>query len=170
MGIRWLYFHTNHIYNYMSKIRKIGEKRLQQLLDSSNGYADVLRKVGLKPSGSNPDTLKKIIKEFELDTSKMDKNRKFLAASHGFRKGPLKEILTENSSFNRVHLKNRLLKERFLEYKCYKCDLNEWKGKFISLHLDHINGVNNDNRLGNLRLLCPNCHSQTETYARKNGM
>ena len=54
------------------------------------------------------------------------------------------------------------------EQKCEKCGLTEWMGKPIVLQLDHINGDNRDNRIENLRLLCPNCHSQTETFCRKN--
>ena len=52
-------------------------------------------------------------------------------------------------------------------YACTTCGINEWQGKPLTLHLDHINGINNDNRIENLRLLCPNCHSQTETYGRR---
>lgn len=52
-------------------------------------------------------------------------------------------------------------------YCCAWCGIAEWRGSALVLHLDHINGINNDNRLVNLRLLCPNCHSQTETYGRK---
>ena len=55
-----------------------------------------------------------------------------------------------------------------MEYKCANCGLIEWQGQVLSLHLDHINGINNDHRIENLRFLCPNCHSLTETYAGKN--
>jgi 5-methylcytosine-specific restriction endonuclease McrA len=53
------------------------------------------------------------------------------------------------------------------EYTCNSCGIFEWQGKKLTLHLDHINGMHDDNRLANLRLLCPNCHSQTETYCRR---
>jgi 5-methylcytosine-specific restriction endonuclease McrA len=65
-------------------------------------------------------------------------------------------------------LKNWIKEFNLMEFKCFICEnVGEWMGKPISLQLDHINGVNNDNRIENLRILCPNCHSQTETYAGK---
>jgi len=65
-------------------------------------------------------------------------------------------------------LKRRLIAEKLLEYKCDQCGLDQfWNNKQISLQLDHINGINNDNRIENLRFLCPNCHSQTTNYAGK---
>lgn len=84
---------------------------------------------------------------------------------------PLSEILVEDSAYTNItRLKIRLLREGLLEPKCYAvdCGLTEWKGKPISLQLDHINGDNLDHRIENLRLLCPNCHSQTDTFAGKN--
>jgi len=81
---------------------------------------------------------------------------------------PLSEILIENSNYiNTNNLKKRLLKENILEYKCNICNITEWINKPLTLHLDHKNGNNMDNRIENLRLLCPNCHSQTETYCNK---
>ena len=61
----------------------------------------------------------------------------------------------------------RRLVRRGWNYACMFCGISEWNGKRLSLHLDHLNGINNDNRLENLRFLYPNCHSQTESYCRK---
>ena len=66
-------------------------------------------------------------------------------------------------------IKKWLNKFNLLGYKCQCCgNEGEWMGKSMTLQLDHINGVNDDNRLENLRFLCPNCHSQTETYTGRN--
>lgn len=63
----------------------------------------------------------------------------------------------------------KIYQEHFkIEYKCTVCNIIEWNGKHIVLEIDHINGDNTDNRLENLRYLCPNCHSQTETYKGRN--
>src|SRR5436309_2821566 len=86
-----------------------------------------------------------------------------------FNKIPTAEILVANSRYlGTSTLKARLLREGLLEPHCYTCGLTEWLGKPLTLVLDHINGVRNDNRLANLRLLCPNCHSQTPTFAGRN--
>ena len=77
-------------------------------------------------------------------------------------------MLTTDNTFQTYKLKQRLLKERIIENKCIECGITEWNGKIINMHLDHINGINNDHRLENLRMLCPNCHSQTDTYCGKN--
>ena len=66
-------------------------------------------------------------------------------------------------------MKERIIKQKLIDYICSECGLSdEWNGKVISLQLEHKNGKNNDNRLDNLTFLCPNCHSQTDTYAGKN--
>ena len=81
----------------------------------------------------------------------------------------LNEIITNKVKFSRCQLKKRLIHNGLLEYKCVKCgNTGEWMNEKISLEIDHINGVNNDNRLENLRILCPNCHSQTPTFKNKN--
>jgi len=67
-----------------------------------------------------------------------------------------------------VKLKNRLIKENKIEYKCSLCSIKEWNSKELTLHLDHIDGNPKNHNLNNLRLLCPNCHSQTDTWCGKN--
>lgn len=78
-------------------------------------------------------------------------------------------IFKEHSPCDDKTVKARYLNKIGVEnYKCTICGINEWLGESLTLQLDHINGVHTDNRWPNLRLLCPNCHTQTETYAGKN--
>lgn len=81
---------------------------------------------------------------------------------------PLDELLVIGRRTSRNHLKNRLIKEKLFQYVCYECGISMWRQKFLSLELDHKNGNKYDNRLENLCLLCPNCHSQTPTYGGRN--
>ena len=77
--------------------------------------------------------------------------------------------MVKNSSYtNFFRLKKRIINENLIEYKCSICGIENWNNKPIVLQLDHINGNNRDNRIENLRFLCPNCHSQTETFCKKN--
>jgi hypothetical protein len=81
---------------------------------------------------------------------------------------PVEELTRAGRATRRTHLKNRLLRAGVLKNECSVCGLTEWQGKPLSLVLDHINGVNDDNDPGNLRLLRPNCHSQTDTFSGRN--
>ena len=94
--------------------------------------------------------------------------------SKGSKKGPYVnriptwEILDgQHSSYQTYKLRNRLIEEKILDYVCSTCGIDEYNGKQLSLELDHINGIRHDHRVDNLRLLCPNCHSQTKTYRKK---
>ena len=81
---------------------------------------------------------------------------------------PNELIFTENSFYSNELVKQRIVKNDLLQYRCNKCGIDAWQGETIVLDLDHINGDNKDNRLSNLRYLCPNCHSQTDTYKGRN--
>lgn len=81
---------------------------------------------------------------------------------------PLSQILVENSYYQSNKLRIRLLKAGIKSYKCEVCNNSVWNNKPIPLELDHINGINTDNRLENLRFICPNCHAQTDSYRGKN--
>jgi 5-methylcytosine-specific restriction endonuclease McrA len=76
--------------------------------------------------------------------------------------------LLSNPRRNRKHIKARLVRAGLLGTTCQSCGLASWQGEPLNLHLDHINGIKHDNRLENLRMLCPNCHSQTPTYGGRN--
>jgi Zn finger protein HypA/HybF involved in hydrogenase expression len=156
-----------------SPIWSIPPEKFQQLLNTSNSFVDILIKIGLDPYNGNHKTLNHRIKEEGFDISILEENRRKSRERHmksllEKKTYKLKDILVENSKYGSHHLKNKLILQNILKNECSICKNNgEWFGKKLSLQLDHINGINNDNRLENLRLLCPNCHSQTETFSGK---
>lgn len=79
------------------------------------------------------------------------------------------DVFVENSTYARHRLKERIIKQELIPYECSVCGMPpEWQGKPMSFVLDHINGINNDNRLENLRFVCHNCDSQLPTYKSRN--
>ena len=152
----------------MSRKTKWSKENLLPLIQQSISKAEVLRKLQFKGyEGGHYRTLNKYLLLYNIDTDHFPgqgwrKNRTFAPTR------PIYDLLVKNSFNSNSRLKERLLKEDILKKACCKCGISEWNEKSLSLHLDHINGVPSDNRLFNLRLLCPNCHSQTSTYCRSN--
>jgi len=148
------------------------EQQIRDAVANARSFASTLEQLGLVASGANYKWLKQKIRLYELNTEHMAGqawSRGMKNPTRNGRERPLKEVLVENSDYRCTHsLKTKLLKYDLLKYKCSGCGISEWQGQELSLHLDHINGVNDDNRIENLRLLCPNCHSQTHTYAGSN--
>ena len=151
----------------VSKVYQVSEEEFKTIIQNSYSYSDCLRALGLTTrGGSSLDILKRRIAELNCSTEHFGK---YINQKNPYIRYELDEILVENSSYANISsLKKRLVNENRLEYKCAICGLTNWLGKEISLQLDHINGINNDHRIENLRFLCPNCHSQTDTYAGKN--
>ncbi len=139
----------------------ISDDDFRRIIEESNFYSDVLRQCGCKNYGS----IKNRIEKQNLDISHFLRFRSMPNKS----KIPLHKITVINSNYSTYDLKRRLIEELGWEYNCAFCDIGGiYNGKPLKLQLDHINGVNNDHRLDNLRLLCPNCHSQTSTFSGRN--
>lgn len=147
---------------------KWNEVNLRTIIAQSVSKAEVLRKMGYKGyEGGGYRMLNIYIKKFMIDISHFtgqgwNVGMKFVPNE----KTPIEKVLAENTYFSPSYVRRRIISDGILDYKCLFCNLTEWNGQPLSLHLDHCNGVVTDNRKENLRFLCPNCHSQTATYCR----
>ena len=140
-------------------------ENILKAVEKSKCKSDVLRFLNITTNSGNFQTLDRYVKKYNIDLSGLVYD--FKRGNKWVKKYSNEDIFKENSSYSKVHMKKRIIDECLIEYKCQECGLiDEWNGKKIILHLDHINGINDDNKLDNLRFLCPNCHSQTHTYCR----
>lgn len=153
-----------------SIIFKIKREELEKIVVNSKSFSDIIRHIGLQIGSCNFRMLKTRLDIDKIDYSHIptginsNKNREFPT-----RATPLEEIMIEHSTYQTKHLKNRLLKEKILKNECSICGLNSlWENKKLVMILDHINGIRDDHRIDNLRLLCPNCNSQQITFCGKN--
>lgn len=140
---------------------KYTDQQFITAIKNNFSIAGVLKSLSLAPAGGSYKLFHARIKRLNLDISH------FTGQAH--LKGKKHNWNNKIPDYHTNHLKKRLIKENFLENKCsnLECGINSWLGTNLVLELDHINGVNNDHRLSNLRLLCPNCHSQTDTFRSK---
>lgn len=139
--------------------------RIKDAIKVSSSIRQVLLKLGYSPQGGGSYRLiQRWIKEFNIDTSHF--------TGKGWRKNnfaPVKRIedyLTNKVPITSHRLKQRLLKDGLKQHKCEICGLSDWLDRSLPLELDHIDGNHFNNELSNLRILCPNCHSQCENHCK----
>lgn len=147
---------------------------LEPIVAESRSVADVLRKLGIRIAGGSHTNVKQRIKLYGLDTSHFLGHRANSGTCHrgGAKRKKPSEILILKPE-DSAHTGSQILKRALLEigrpHECELCGLNPvWRDKPLQLQIDHKNGKRWDNRRGNVRILCPNCHSQTSTFGSKN--
>lgn len=148
----------------MTNISPFADKeKLVDAIHGSKSKREIIERLGLRAAGGNYKQLEKYSELYNLELPVYKPEH---LSSYSYKQVPNAEVFIENSQFaNRNSIKQRLYAMGIKE-ECVECGLGTtWNGKPITLQLDHINGVYNDNRIENLAILCPNCHSQTPTYA-----
>ncbi len=148
------------------------EHQLREAVRASTSWSGVMRRLGLAIAGNSVKSVKTLANELGLDVSHF-KGCGWSKGMTGMPSPPqiisLSEILVEQSRYtSSKDLKRRLFKAGLKEKRCEHCSNAKWMGKEIPLQLDHRNGIRSDNRIENLRVLCPNCHALTPTWGGRN--
>jgi len=139
------------------------EAEVRAVVSESVSYSEALRRLGIRAAGGNHKTLRTYVQRWGISTDHFDP---YSHQRHGRRmRRPLSEILVQGSNYSRNHLKERLFEEGVKQRCCEICGQGEsWLGRQMALVLDHANGVHDDHRLENLRVLCPNCNATLDTH------
>lgn len=155
-----------------SPIWEIEKTKLELIVSNSSSIAEILRKLEIYTAGSNRNTLMRRLNNDNINVKHLsfgldsNRGRKFGEYKHAL---PNDVVFIENSQTSRSVVRRKIIKKNLLPYVCSECNQPPlWKEKQLTLVLDHINGVPNDHRLENLRFLCPNCNSQTDTFCGRN--
>ena len=146
----------------MAKIDNFTEQELREIVENSFSVNEVIDKLGYAThSGGSHDTVKKRIELYNIDIS-------HFGSIKGIKRTE-ENVFIENSTASQATLRRWYKKGNYTEYKCSICGQEPiWQGKELTLILDHINGSNHDDRLENLRWVCPNCNQQLDTTNGKN--
>jgi hypothetical protein len=147
----------------MKRKTKYTKELLEPIVAVSFSTAEVIRKLGLRCTGGNYKMIAARIKLNGIDTTHFTGQGHLKGKTHNFSRTSDEKLFAENTFFRHSTYKKRLI-EIGWKYECSICFLTEWLGNQITLHIDHINGESTDNRLENLRFLCPNCYQQTDTW------
>ncbi len=140
------------------------ESSLRQLVAESSSLSEVLRRVGLRPTGGNHRRLRHWLGTWGISTDHFPRR-----APPPREATPLAAVMVEGSTYHRGHLKRRLYAEGLKQRRCELYGQGEeWRGRPMALILDHINGVGDDHRLENLRIVCPNCAATLDTHRGRN--
>lgn len=152
-----------------NKIYKLSDEQFVELLKNSSTISEVLFKLGYSVKGNSWGfaKIRQRMSDLNLDGS-IFKGKSPITKYGTLHKVNASDILKPNCKHARSVLRRYVIKNNLIPYRCAICGCVEWQGRTLSLELDHINGINNDNRIENLRFLCPNCHSQTTTYGSRN--
>ena len=153
------------------KKRRYTDQEIITAAGFSFSIAQVLKSLGLSPTGANYKGMYANFSRLGLDTTHFTGQGYLKGKQHSWTPSrPLHEVLVQNSTYKTTSaLKKRLIREGLLLNRCSEYGSPPlWQGQPLVLILDHINGERSDNRLTNLRLLCPNCNSQQPTFAGKN--
>lgn len=153
----------------INKIYECSDEQFDHLIRSSSNIAEVLFKLGYSIKGNSwgYSQVKKRMTDLNLSFSDF-KGKSPMHTNNKSKRLSEEKLLRKNCKHDRTVLRRYLIQNELIPYKCAICGITKWNDKTLSLELDHINGINNDNRLENLRFLCPNCHSQTSTYGSRN--
>lgn len=137
-----------------------------RVLGVSSCWSDVFRGLEISTCGHNKKHVLRLMQEYGIIEPQFDVKSTY---QRGKDRHTFATIFCIDSSYARTALRGAALRFKVKEYCCNKCgNEGQWQGEEITIELDHINGISNDNRVENLRWLCPNCHSQTKTYKNSN--
>ncbi len=148
-------------------IRAVDARSLAALVAEARTLAEVLRRIGVEPSGHTYRALRARLHQLTIDTSHLLGRAHHRGKTYPERRKSALQSLADGAQMS-SELKERLFRDGVFERRCSTCDRTHWCGQPIPLEIDHINGRRDDNRLENLRVLCPNCHALTPTYRGRN--